>query len=241
MADRIRNSCIALGIFSIAMAGVSGGQAAEITVSRGDTLFKLAAKHLKDGNKWEDLCKANSKVLGSNCNLLIPGMKLQLPGKDSEPVKTATAPGTFMLTVANEKGNVFTAPSGYSVQRPNGADYVVLGGATDGKLPSSGGTPGIWIRLGDDLEKAASGKTVTVTVEVSAEKPGKVAFSYSTYDVGNSGWKINPLSGGLQKTSFSYNVPQMKKGNGDYLGILPDPEKNGQKINVYSVEAKVEE
>ena len=47
------------------------------------------------------------------------------------------------------------------------------------------------------------------------------ALAYSTAEVGNSGWRKFSVSHSLGSKSFEWDVPTMKNGHGDYVGILP--------------------
>lgn len=49
------------------------------TVQRGDSMFKIAAKFLGDGNKYVELCAINRAIVGASCQLT-PGMVLKLSG-----------------------------------------------------------------------------------------------------------------------------------------------------------------
>jgi LysM repeat protein len=47
-----------------------------VTVKRGDSLSKIAAAH---GTTWQKLYETNKAAVGSNPNLIHPGLKLKLP------------------------------------------------------------------------------------------------------------------------------------------------------------------
>lgn len=53
----------------------------EYTVVSGDNLWKIAAKTLGDGKRYNEIIKANSSKLGKDGSKLSVGMKLQIPAK----------------------------------------------------------------------------------------------------------------------------------------------------------------
>ena len=112
----------------------------------------------------------------------------------------------------------------HSVDAESGVDYVrVADGAAD--APAIGHTAGYSIRLPDALESAASGRPISVKVIVRAAQGSdnaKFALAYSTNDVGNSGWRKLEALPEWSVCAIEYNVPVMKNGNGDFVGILPD-------------------
>jgi len=49
------------------------------TVKAGDTLWLIAQKQYGDGSRWPQIYEANKSVIGSNPNLIHPGMVLVIP------------------------------------------------------------------------------------------------------------------------------------------------------------------
>lgn len=49
------------------------------TVKSGDTLWALAKRFYGSGSKWSTIYESNKKVIGSNPNLIRPGMVLVIP------------------------------------------------------------------------------------------------------------------------------------------------------------------
>jgi LysM repeat protein len=97
----------------------SHGHDSKYTVVRGDWLAKIAARyHVKGG--WEALYAANRAAVGSNPNLIFPGLKLVLPGAAATPTEKP-------------------AP------KPKTADYV---SPCEGTLTQSFGNPGAFYGLG---------------------------------------------------------------------------------------------
>ena len=56
------------------------------TVVSGDSLSKIAKKHLGSANRWKEIYEANRSVIGDNPDLIKPGQKLRLPGGASKPM-----------------------------------------------------------------------------------------------------------------------------------------------------------
>ena len=95
----------------------------------------------------------------------------------------------------------------------------------DPNAATTGQTGGYSIRLPDELEAAASGQSVVIRIIArSADGPiSRFACSYSTNDVGNSGWCWRVVGSEWAVHVVPYNVPPMKNGNGDFVGLLPPP------------------
>jgi nucleoid-associated protein YgaU len=45
----------------------------------GDTLWKIAQRHLGSGDRWKEVYEANRATIGKNPNLIYPGQKLVIP------------------------------------------------------------------------------------------------------------------------------------------------------------------
>lgn len=95
--------------------------------------------------------------------------------------------------------------------------------AGDATATSGGVTGGYNIRVPDELELAASGKSIKIGViaRSAGSSPTKFACAYSTCEVGNSGWMSRPVGPEWEVFSYDYNVGKMIVGNGDYVGLLP--------------------
>ena len=103
---------------------------------------------------------------------------------------------------------------------------------------SSGRTGGLSIRVPDAFEATVSSKRVKVEVVArsSNAKPARFSLAYSTAEVGNSGWRAFVASPWFETHSFEWNVPQMKDGHGDFVGILP---QTGSTLYVKSLRVEV--
>ncbi len=93
------------------------------------------------------------------------------------------------------------------------------------RAPSGGLTSGYNIRVSDELELAASEKTIRITLAARSEGPAsaRIAIAYSTNDVGNSGWQWREVGPDWTPCTIDYQVPKMKRGQGDFVGLLPSP------------------
>lgn len=107
------------------------------------------------------------------------------------------------------------------------AGYITLANGNP-KAVSSGATGGYSIRLPHQIETAASGHRITVSVIARAASRDQSSFAvaYSTNEVGNSGWRWFNAGPEWSIYTMEYNVPVMKEGRGDFVGILPDREGN---------------
>jgi hypothetical protein len=134
----------------------------------------------------------------------------------------------FVAMLPDEAAGCDAVPGPGMTVSPSGSGLLVSGG--DPEAPSAGRTGGYSVRVPDDFERAASGKRVRVGVVVESPdgRPVRFRLAYSTNEVGNSGWKDFTVSqsGAGSTFQFDYDVPPMKDGLGDFIGILPiDPVK----------------
>ena len=58
----------------------AAGAGQTYTVEKGDSLSKIAKKHLGDANAWKKIYEANKATIGDNPDKIFPGQKLQIPG-----------------------------------------------------------------------------------------------------------------------------------------------------------------
>lgn len=59
-------------------ATTTGG---EYTVTKGDSLWKIAVAQYNDGYKWVEIYNANKTTIGQNPGIIVPGQVLTIPGK----------------------------------------------------------------------------------------------------------------------------------------------------------------
>ena len=105
---------------------------------------------------------------------------------------------------------------------------------------SGGKTGGYNVRTPDAFETAASGHRIAVSViaRAAGAPKSRFALAYSTNEVGNSGWRWQDTGPEWTIHTFEYDVPVLKKGNGDFIGILPDRE-NCPGVDVFLVTAHI--
>jgi nucleoid-associated protein YgaU len=65
-------------------ATATGGET--YTVVGGDSLSKIAKKHLGSANRWKEIYEANRSVIGDDPDLIKPGQKLRLPVSGRKPL-----------------------------------------------------------------------------------------------------------------------------------------------------------
>lgn len=168
------------------------------------------------------------------------------PAQETQAAPSSATPDAAprIAVVAGPKGiNRLAAPDGASIEAvtgPDGVPVVRLSGVDP--VSSPGGRPGIYLPIPVPFEQAASGRTVRVDViaRSAASNPSPAfAVSYSTADVGNSGWKPFALTDKLTRYSFTYDVPQMKKGQGDFIGFLAHPADAQGAVEISEISAEV--
>lgn len=147
-----------------------------------------------------------------------------------EQLRTEIAEGAaFLYIFEAEKASAI--PVGMSCSRHIGtngeAGYITLANGNP-EAVSSGVTGGYSILLSDEVEAAASGQHITVRViaRASGSVQSRFAVAYSTNEVGNSGWRWFNAYKTWAVYTMEYDVPTMKNGNGDFVGILPGSEEN---------------
>lgn len=63
---------------------LGGASAAQYTVRKGDSLWRIAAKELGSGFRWNEIYEANQEQI-KNPNLIFVGQVLEIPGDETEP------------------------------------------------------------------------------------------------------------------------------------------------------------
>jgi hypothetical protein len=146
--------------------------------------------------------------------------------QSSDAGAVAAAPSnviaTFDLQMDELEGHNIVAPPSIT-QTPGAGSLVLTGG--DPAARSGGRTGGYSIRVPDSFEASVSEQRVRVVVVARAAGQAEAPFAiaYSTAEVGNSRWRKFTASAAFAEFAFEWDVPRMVNGNGDYLGILPDP------------------
>ena len=121
-------------------------------------------------------------------------------------------------------------PGKVSVAHTPDNTLVITG--TNAGTNSGGETSGVAFILTGEDEAAASRSRTTVSIVARALNGGTsdMKVSYSTNDVGNSGWQTFSLGADYDIYTFEYVVPTMQTADGDYLGILPATAEPGIEI-----------
>lgn len=257
------------GVLGCVLACVATPLAAkEYTVQRGDTLSTIADRELGRSSAWRELCEINNLpncdriVVGMTLRLTAAadhaeGIEVEHDAADSGQISDSRrenihseANGGSPDQAARNPDAIFVevysldSPLGLPIETQNQFDMsrtdlgVELSGHVSDPRPGWR-TGGAFIRLTDDFEKAASGNRVRIEIEAYGNKEGNFIAAYSTADVGNSGWQSLPIGLSRAVSSFEYDVRPLKDGNGDFLGIVPDPKDDGQTITIKEIRAIV--
>jgi len=126
------------------------------------------------------------------------------------------------------------------VRTEEGGDGVMIEGGGP-NLSSGGATEGANVRVPDGFEWAASGRKIRVDVVAKSQDPsgGRLAIAYATNDVGNSSWRWFDVPATSTTLSFTYSVPALINGNGDFVGFTCDRSRSGLPIIIEAVSASV--
>lgn len=141
-------------------------------------------------------------------------------------IRSELSEGASFVSVFGEDTPPFKVPPEMSVSNHiegDGQAYLRLcNGAPN--AGSQGITGGYSIRLPDAVEAEASGHHVTIKIVARAASvpQSRFALAYSTNEVGNSGWRWFDAAPDWAVYAMEWDVPTMRKGNGDFIGILPD-------------------
>lgn len=73
--------------------GAPAAAAGTYRIKAGDNLWDIAAEHLGNGTRWQEIYKLNEGVIGSNPDLIHCGTTIKLPGAVSD----AAAPATYVV------------------------------------------------------------------------------------------------------------------------------------------------
>jgi SGNH domain (fused to AT3 domains) len=101
-----------------------------------------------------------------------------------------------------------------------GSEQVGVISAVPEEASSANETDGVAFRVPYLHEQNFSGQLIVVTVEArSSDDSAGIGIAYSTNEVGNSGWNRFELAPNWAEYSFTYFVPELIQGRGDFLGL----------------------
>jgi hypothetical protein len=112
---------------------------------------------------------------------------------------------------------------------------LAIRGTLSEPIPS-GRTGGASFAVTFEAEQAFSGKTINIKIVSSAAEAGEAFLTYSTNEVGNSGWVAFPVTTDDSVATITYQVPPMSAGLGDFIGIDP----NGNELTIKAIVVDVE-
>ncbi|MFN7056959.1 hypothetical protein [Hyphomonas sp.] len=153
------------------------------------------------------------------------------PAPSAAPAPAVQLPGREVYSGGLEKVIV---PDGLLTELDEGG-CVTVSGALPGRVASGGKTAGLSFQVSDAVELAASGNRIRIHLVTSSETAGEAYLAYSTNEVGNSGWMAFETGPEARVAVFEYDVPPMKQGLGDFIGINP----NGHRLTIRSINVEV--
>jgi hypothetical protein len=171
---------------------------------------------------------------------LEPDLEDQLEALGYVTQKTNAADEEYRLVLGDPLPAAVTVPPGFETAPDTSSGGAVVFRGSVEKTNSGGRTNGISVELPEAIEAQASGRAVQVTVvaKQAGDTRQRFAVAYSTNGVGNSGWRKFRASKQFQEYSFVYDVPPQKRGNGDFLGILPDYSRRGSGLVVHAISVR---
>ena len=184
------------------------------SVQSGDTLSAISAKVLGNANRWPEIYDLNKGVIGSDPNLIRPGMVLQLPASSASATGStsatgsvsATAPSSSTTTASNSPSapqlsdqQVASLAKQYSLD-PSRANVEAFatelsGLQSNGLGPDAGDAQGIsnlqqaLSQLGYSSVKA-TGKWDDATSNAVMDFKEKHGI-HESYKLGNGQWAVN--------------------------------------------------
>jgi nucleoid-associated protein YgaU len=83
-----------------AQTGDAPAAGGDYTVERGDSLWEIARKQLGDSSRWHEIYNLNSDVIGSNPDLIHPGVTLKMPDGNAIADSYVVQPGDNLWNIA---------------------------------------------------------------------------------------------------------------------------------------------
>ncbi|MFC8538381.1 transglycosylase SLT domain-containing protein [Streptomyces sp. NPDC057249] len=198
---------------SVAGKEIAVRKAAPTTYSvvSGDSLYKIAQGHSLSGG-WERLYKDNRGAVGSNPDLIHPGLKLTIGAKSETAAPKAAEKSAFKAETAEKNGD--TAPRAESADRADRSERSVVPVAAEKPAETQAA-----VTYTDDLDG-----WIKESLAVMAEQgiPGSYDGIYRNIMRESSGnpmainnWDINAVNGTpskgllqvIQPTFDAYHVP----------------------------------
>ena len=166
---------------------------------------------------------------------------VELVAETAEPADPLPPAGAAWIGQPGPVARRMEAPEGLLVEAGETA-LALSGGVGVSDASASGRTNGASLGLPNAVEAAASGRAVRVTL--SARAPGAAdprvfLVAYTTREVGNSGWTRFRAGEDFEAFSFTYDVPEMNEGRGDYLAVLPDASGQGAALEIAWIAVEV--
>lgn len=161
------------------------------------------------------------------------------PEAAAAPAPTPVLPQHVVYDFSALEDAILRAPAELTVDHQLPTGPAQLSGNVEGL--ASSGAPGIYLTVPDEVELAASGREVVIAVMARVSTPGAIDIAYSTSEVGNSGWQRFELGTDYERIEMRYTVPEMVRGNKDYLGFRPDPMGTGQVLEISTIDISVAE
>lgn len=169
-----------------------------------------------------------AKVSDKTTQAVSPSIKPTVPTSLVDKLRTKIVQNAaFSYTFTT--GDAATTPPGMKYSEhfdaANEIEYIKLSSGNPDALPS-GSTGGFSIRLPDVIEAAASGHHIVVSIiaRAAGNNQSRFALAYSTNEVGNSGWRWFNAGKEWSIHTMEFDVPVMKNGNSDFVGILVERE-----------------
>lgn len=165
----------------------------------------------------------------------VPAPNGETAPADTHPDLSAYEDAEFFLDYTFAAGQTpLRIPEGLGWEA-DGGGYLLTG--TLDELPdSSGFTGGVALEIPTGTATVLSGHSVEVFVVASAPQTSEFALAYSTNDDGDSGWHRFEAGETPQAFTFTFDVPAIEAGSGDYIGIAP---LSGGPLVVHAVGARM--
>ena len=159
-------------------------------------------------------------------------------------VLTAKLPapaGDCVLAMSADVLAAANVPADFKVERASteaGDPIVKVSGGSGAAAPGGQIASAFTVRLPDEIEAKANGRTITVivTARSAGADAANFATAYSTNGVGNSGWRDFVAGPKFTNYEFEYALKVAPEPNGNFVGILP---KNGAALEIAFIAVRI--